>query len=54
MTKSNVTKTAIIADLKRVKRKAGSLTRMAYRKDGKFASSTVESKLGSWTKAKRV
>ena len=55
MKKQTITKSMVVADLKKVSKKvSGNLTRAAYRSHGSFASSTVESKMGSWAKAKRV
>ncbi len=43
----------LLKDVKRVSRKANSSSRSAYRANGSFASETVESRFGSWTKAVR-
>lgn len=48
-----VTQTAVLNDIKRVAGRVGTLTRERYRTLGRYASSTVEAKFGSFSNATR-
>ncbi len=51
---TQITKTDVIKDIKRVASKVRTFTREAYRTNGTYSSWTVESRFGTFTKATKA
>ena len=51
---TQITKTDVIKDIKKVAKKVKTFTREAYRTNGAYSSWTVESRFGTFTKAVRA
>lgn len=48
---TNITNTALLADVRKVMKSSKTISRSEYRAKGNFASDTVERRFGSWTGA---